>query len=114
MNKRLISKNLLKIAKDLIAKESIDQESPEYEKYQRFRDQVRKKFSKFGTSITTSIDKKDIVFDPYPVATINISATGNLQGDELDDFISEFNKAVVYIKSKEKEAIRLFNAIPKK
>ena len=73
-----------------------------------------KKFSKFGISITTSIEEKDIISDPSPVAAINISATGNMQGDELDDFISEFNKAAAYIKSKEKEAIGLFNTIPKK
>lgn len=31
MNKKLVAKELLKIAKNLTAKESIDYESPEYE-----------------------------------------------------------------------------------
>lgn len=114
MYKKIIAKELLKVAKNLIAKEYIDYKSPEYERYKRFRNQTRKEFGKFGTSILTSIEQKDFLTDPYPVAAIKISATDLMLGNELKDFISEFNKAVTYIKDKEQEAIKLFNAIPKK
>ena len=112
MNRKFIAKELLKAAKDILA--GIDFESDEYNKYRRFIYQARKDFSKFGTTIATSLTERDFLKDDTPVASINISATGGMTEKELDDFADEFNKAYKYIKGKEKEAQKMYKDLLKK
>ena len=112
MNRKFIARELLKAAKDILA--GIDFESDEYNKYRRFIYQARKEFSKFGTTISTSLTERDMLKDDTPVAQINISATGGMTEKELDDFASEFNKAYKYIKGKEKEAQKMYKDLLKK
>lgn len=112
MNKKLIAKELLAIAKSLTS--GIDYESDEYKNYRRFIYQSQRKFSKFETTIAASLTQRDMLKDPTPVAQINISATGGMTEKELDDFVDEFNKAYKYIKGKEKEAQKIYKDLLKK
>lgn len=114
MENKEIVRDLIKIAKELVgATEYPDYDSTEYEVYRRFINSVRKTFSKSGSRIESYVDT-DLYNAGSPQGTLNISATGALSGKDLDNFASELDEAVKYIKGKEKEAQKLYDKVLKK
>ena len=114
MNKKLIAKELLKIAKELTAKEEINRSSPEFGKYYNYCEKSSRKFDGSGTTIRVSIRTKTLFDDISPVAAIRVSSSKELRGSEIDQFVSGLNEAIYYIKEREKIAQKLFELIPKK
>lgn len=94
-----------------VKKTDIDFDSNEYKNYRKFIVQSYKEFSKFGTRIFVSLVERDMLVDNTPVAELNVSATGGMTEKQLDEFVTEFNKAYKFIKEREKEAQKLYKSL---